>query len=89
MQLSELNQETVLNLRIEGELANHIQSQLASGLYENENEYVRDIIRHDMEEHTVSSIMRGYEDLGAGRVHKFKSLQNSIRRSRKRQNNSE
>lgn len=40
-----------INLRVTGELAEHIERQIGDGgLHENTSEYIRDLIRHDIEE---------------------------------------
>lgn len=35
-----------LNVRISGELKDHVRQEIETGLYENVSEYVRDLIRH-------------------------------------------
>jgi len=42
--------EMRLNVRIEGAMSAHVESVIASGLYSNQSEYVRDLIRHDISE---------------------------------------
>lgn len=38
-----------VNVRVTGELQNHLQQQIGShGLYENASEYIRSLIRHDL-----------------------------------------
>ena len=42
---------TNVNVRLSGKLKEHLDNQIADdGLYENASEYVRDLIRHDLQE---------------------------------------
>ena len=63
--------QTRLNVRIEGVMADHVDSLIEKKLYNSQSEYVRDLIRHDMAnlsiERTRKSVMQGYEDLGKGK----------------------
>ncbi|NOQ34891.1 MAG: transcriptional regulator [Methylococcaceae bacterium] len=44
-----------VNVRVTGELRNHLQQQIGvKGLYENASEYIRDLIRNDLKQHHES-----------------------------------
>ena len=70
-------QEARINVRVKGPMATYLENVTGpQGLYENQSEYIRDLIRHDMEQRdqmmmvddeAVESIMRGVEDWKAGR----------------------
>lgn len=62
-----------INARLSQPLADFVARMVGeAGLYETPSEYVRDLIRRDMEKresHIVQeSILAGYRDLAAGRV---------------------
>ena len=64
---------TTLNVRVNGPLEDFIAENIgADGLYENASEYVRDLIRRDMErresQFLQDALLTGYRDLAAGRV---------------------
>lgn len=63
-----------LNARLPEPLAKHVESMVAEngGTYETPSEYIRDLIRRDMEKRnsSVESILEGYQDLAAGRTFK-------------------
>jgi len=40
--------QTRLNVRIEGVMADHVDGLIEKKLYNSQSEYVRDLIRHDM-----------------------------------------
>lgn len=62
-----------INARLSQPLADFVHQMVgATGLYETPSEYVRDLIRRDMERHRVpllqDAILAGYRDLAAGHV---------------------
>ncbi|MER2520712.1 MAG: CopG family transcriptional regulator [Bdellovibrionales bacterium] len=62
-----------INARLSGPLAAFVERMVGkAGLYETPSEYVRDLIRRDMEQREGrldrESIMAGYRDLTAGAV---------------------
>ena len=64
---------TRINARLSGPLAAFVERMVgASGLYETPSEYVRDLIRRDMETRDVrldqEAILAGYRDLADGAV---------------------
>lgn len=63
---------TRINARLSGPLAAFVERMTgAKGLYETPSEYIRDLIRRDMERRSKSeqdAILEGYRDLAAGRV---------------------
>ncbi len=64
---------TRINARLSGPLAAFVERMVGiTGLYETPSEYVRDLIRRDMEQREarldLSSIMTGYRDLAAGAI---------------------
>lgn len=64
---------TRINARLSGPLAAFVERMVgAEGLYETPSEYIRDLIRRDMERRGANSeqeaILAGYRDLAAGRV---------------------
>jgi len=63
-----------LNARLPEPLAKHVESMVAEngGTYETPSEYIRDLIRRDMEKRNsaTESILEGYRDLAAGRTFK-------------------
>ena len=64
---------TRINARLSGPLATYVSRMVGGdGLYETPSEYIRDLIRRDMElreEHSDrDSILAGYRDMAAGAV---------------------
>ena len=64
---------TRINARLSGPLADYVDRMVgAQGLYETPSEYIRDLIRRDMERRALhaeqDAILEGYTDLAAGRV---------------------
>ena len=62
-----------MNARLSQPLAEFVDRMVGeTGLYETPSEYVRDLIRRDMErrdgQFVQSAILAGYRDLAAGRV---------------------
>jgi len=62
-----------INARLSRPLAEFVEQMVGdAGLYETPSEYVRDLIRRDMERRagqmTQDAILDGYRDLAAGRV---------------------
>lgn len=63
--------ETRINVRVRGPMSRYLQRQIGpQGIYENQSEYIRDLIRHDMEKEEQydikGSLLQGYADLAAG-----------------------
>ncbi len=63
--------ETRINVRVKGPMAEHLHAVIGpSGMYENQSEYIRDLIRHDMSRNSSydleSSLRKGYAQLMAG-----------------------
>lgn len=61
-----------INVRLSGALSEFVARMVGvSGLYETPSEYIRDLIRRDMERHgehgVYDAILEGYRDLSAGR----------------------
>jgi Arc/MetJ-type ribon-helix-helix transcriptional regulator len=62
-------QETRLNVRLSGPLADHVNRQVDSDLYSSHSEYIRDLVRRDMESEIakhVAGLTRAAEQLGRG-----------------------
>lgn len=64
---------TRINARLSGPLADYVARMVGErGLYETPSEYIRDLIRRDMERRALhaeqDAILEGYTDLAAGRV---------------------
>jgi len=64
---------TRINARLSGPLAAFVERMVgASGLYETPSEYVRDLIRRDMETRAgrleQEAILAGYRDLASGAI---------------------
>ena len=63
---------TRINARISGPLAAFVQRMVSGkGLYETPSEYIRDLIRRDMERRArpeQDAILDGYRDLASGAV---------------------
>jgi antitoxin ParD1/3/4 len=62
-----------INARLSQPLSNFVNRMVGeTGLYETSSEYVRDLIRRDMErregELVQEAVLAGYRDLAAGRV---------------------
>jgi len=62
-----------INARLSQPLAEFVNRMVGeSGLYETPSEYVRDLIRHDMERREggllQEAVLAGYRDLAAGRL---------------------
>lgn len=67
--------EMRINARIKGVLASHVQNRIGpNGGYENQSEYIRDLIRHDKETQAVKEmaqiIRESNADIAAGRYFK-------------------
>ena len=65
--------ETRLNVRVKGSMAEYVERLTGpDGLYENQSEYLRDLIRHDMlnaEVKQMAAVMReSNQDILAGRM---------------------
>ena len=68
-----------INARLSKPLADHVGRMVGvDGLYETPSEYIRDLIRKDMENrdsfYVKEAILDGYQDISAGRY--FKSTGN-------------
>ncbi len=64
---------TRINARLSGPLAAYVDRMVGTeGLYETPSEYIRDLIRRDMERRALhpeqDAILEAYRDLAAGRV---------------------
>lgn len=64
---------TRINARISGHLAAFVARMVGDGgLYETPSEYIRDLIRRDMEQREnyaePGAILAGYQDIAAGRT---------------------
>lgn len=63
---------TRINARLSGPLAAFVERMVGSqGLYETPSEYIRDLIRRDMERRAnpeQDAILEGYRDLASGAV---------------------
>lgn len=64
---------TRISVRLSQPLAEFVEQMVGpAGLYETPSEYVRDLIRRDMERHSSGSgreaVLAGYGDLAAGAV---------------------
>lgn len=64
-----------VNARLPESLAYHVARMVgAGGYYETPSEYIRDLIRRDMEKEDIryvrESILEGYKDISAGRYFK-------------------
>jgi antitoxin ParD1/3/4 len=64
-----LNMASSMNLSLTDELRDFVNSRTGDkGLYATPSEYLRDLIRRDMEtQSTVMHVMRGLDDLARGR----------------------
>jgi len=65
------DQETRLNVRVKGPLADHVNRLVGpQGLYENQSEYLRDLIRRDMyrrdEDDLTRELQASYAQLAKG-----------------------
>ena len=63
--------EARINVRVKGPMAAHLQTVIGPlGLYENQSEYIRDLIRHDMTRDAAynleASLRKGYAQLASG-----------------------
>ncbi|NCC62676.1 MAG: CopG family transcriptional regulator [Verrucomicrobiae bacterium] len=70
--------ETRLNVRVKGPLAEHVERLVGpSGLYENQSEYLRDLIRQDMyrrdDDDLRREIQASYAQLSAGNYREVSS----------------
>lgn len=64
---------TRINARLSGPLATFVEKMVdETGLYETPSEYIRDLIRHDMEQREgfmeQNAILAGFRDLAYGRT---------------------
>lgn len=71
----EEQKETRINVRVKGPMAAHLDSVIGpNGLYENQSEYIRDLIRHDMADQAPydpeAGLLEGYAQLAAGNFRK-------------------
>ncbi len=72
---TQLQEETRINVRVKGPMAAHLQAVIGpQGLYENQSEYIRDLIRHDMAEQEPydleAGLLEGYAQLATGNYRK-------------------
>ena len=71
----EEQREARINVRVKGPMAAHLESVIGpNGLYENQSEYIRDLIRHDMAGQApydpAAGLLEGYAQLAAGNFRK-------------------
>ena len=72
----EEQREARINVRVKGPMAAHLESVIGpNGLYENQSEYIRDLIRRDMADQAPydleAGLLEGYAQLlAAGNFHK-------------------
>ena len=71
----EEQREARINVRVKGPMAAHLESVIGpNGLYENQSEYIRDLIRHDMAGQAPydleAGLLEGYAQLAAGNCRK-------------------
>ena len=67
--------EARINVRVKGPMAAHLESVIGpNGLYENQCEYIRDLIRHDMAVHAPydleTGLLEGYAQFAQGNFKK-------------------
>ena len=68
-----MSRTTTMTVRLSGALSDFVAANVGeNGSYENISEYVRDLIRRDMErrdgQFVQDAILAGYRDLAAGRA---------------------
>jgi Arc/MetJ-type ribon-helix-helix transcriptional regulator len=67
-----IENEARINVRVKGPMAEHLHAVIGPmGMYENQSEYIRDLIRHDMAHAAAAynletSLRKGYAQLAAG-----------------------
>ena len=66
---------TTMNVSLPGTMRAWVEARVKAGSYANASDYVRDLIRHDQEEHkdrideeAIAAIRQGIVDFQAGRV---------------------
>ena len=74
--------ETRLNVRLSGPLADHVNRRVETALYNTHSEYIRDLVRRDMEAEIRVSIQSAEEDIAAGRFTPLGSREEFIARAR-------
>lgn len=72
---TQIQEEARINVRVKGPMAAHLQAVIGpQGLYENQSEYIRDLIRHDMGEQEPydleAGLLEGYAQLATGNYRK-------------------
>lgn len=72
---------TTMNVSLPGTMRAWVESRVRTGSYANASDYVRDLIRHDQEEHkdrideeAIAAIRQGIADFQAGRVMPWEEL---------------
>lgn len=78
--------EARINVRVKGPMAVYLEAVTGpGGLYENQSEYIRDLIRHDMANHEPYSLetglLEGYAQLAAGNIRKRPAMHEIISRA--------
>jgi len=68
---TQIDEEARINVRVKGPMAAHLRAVIGpQGLYENQSEYIRDLIRHDMAEQEPYDLevglLEGYAQLATG-----------------------
>ena len=88
--------ETRLSVRLQGQLADHVNRQIESALYSSHSEYIRDLVRRDMamahrgghdDAGLQASVSRGLADIQHGRYGQWsaeRSLSESIEHAESR-----
>ncbi len=79
--MNDLNpiREIRINVRIKGPMAAYVEQNIGpQGLYENQSEYIRDLIRHEMENSTLNEMTEVMRESNADILtgHVFKSTGN-------------
>lgn len=66
---------TTMNVSLPETMKSWVENRVNSGEYANASDYMRDLIRHDQEQHkealdadTIAAIRRGIADIKAGRT---------------------
>lgn len=72
-----------LSVTLTDELRAYIERQAGDGtMYATPSEYIRDLIRKDREANEAEafrqSVLKGYEDLGAGRFSKYEGMEKAL-----------
>lgn len=66
--LEKSHEETRLNVRFAGPLADHIERRVKSQVYNTSSEYLRDLVRRDMEAEQLANLRTAEDDIANGRT---------------------